>query len=52
MEGRTWQLAQAEALLDEIPAAYKDIDVVMHDQRDLVEILHELRGIVNYKGTS
>jgi tRNA-splicing ligase RtcB len=52
MEGRTWQLAQAEALLDEIPAAYKDIDVVMNDQRDLVEILHELRGIVNYKGTS
>jgi tRNA-splicing ligase RtcB len=52
MEGRTWQLAQAEALLDEIPAAYKDIDVVMNDQRDLVEVLHELRGIVNYKGTS
>jgi tRNA-splicing ligase RtcB len=52
MEGRTWQQKQAQALLDEIPAAYKDIDIVMNDQRDLVEILHELRGIVNYKGTS
>jgi tRNA-splicing ligase RtcB len=52
MEGRIWQQKQAQALLDEIPAAYKDIDIVMNDQRDLVEIIHELRGIVNYKGTS
>lgn len=52
MHGRTWQEKQARALLDEIPAAYKDIDIVMNDQRDLVEVLHQLRGIVNYKGTS
>ncbi len=41
---------RSEAFLDEIPAAYKDIDVVMHDARDLVEIKHTLRQIVNVKG--
>lgn len=45
-----WQRAHARALLDEIPAAYKDIKVVMDDQSDLAEVLHELRPILNYKG--
>ncbi|NPC98298.1 RtcB family protein [Nocardioides sp. zg-DK7169] len=39
-----------EAFIDEIPAAYKDIDVVMADAADLVEIRHTLRQIVNVKG--
>ncbi len=39
-----------KGVIDEIPGAYKDIDEVMADQADLVEVLHELRGIVNYKG--
>ena len=39
-----------EALVDEIPAAYKDIDVVMADSRDLVAIRHPLRQVVNVKG--
>lgn len=47
-----WLKHHAEALLDEIPAAYKDIGVVMDDQRDLVEVLHELRPLVNYKGVA
>jgi tRNA-splicing ligase RtcB len=38
------------AFIDEIPAAYKDIDVVMNDARDLVEVRHVLRQIVNVKG--
>ncbi|GAA3532937.1 RtcB family protein [Aeromicrobium panaciterrae] len=38
------------AFIDEIPAAYKDIDVVMQDSVDLVEIRHTLRQIVNVKG--
>ena len=38
------------AFLDEIPAAYKDIDQVMADAADLVEIRHTLRQIVNVKG--
>ncbi|TQF66999.1 RtcB family protein [Rhodococcus spelaei] len=37
--------------VDEIPDAYKDIGVVMEDARDLVEIRHELRQILNVKGT-
>ena len=32
------------------PAAYKDIDQVMADQKDLVEIEHTLRQVLNYKG--
>jgi tRNA-splicing ligase RtcB len=31
-------------------AAYKDIDVVMADAKDLVEVRHVLRQIVNVKG--
>ncbi|NKS77958.1 RtcB family protein, partial [Rhodococcus hoagii] len=37
--------------IDEIPDAYKDIDVVMDDARDLVEVRHTLRQILNVKGT-
>jgi tRNA-splicing ligase RtcB len=48
MAGIEWRRTQA--VLDEIPAAYKDIDVVMEDSRDLVEIRHTLRQIVNVKG--
>ena len=39
-----------DAFLDEIPQAYKDIDVVMRDAADLVEIKHTLHQIVNVKG--
>ncbi|WP_435746239.1 RtcB family protein [Nocardioides sp. SYSU DS0663] len=39
-----------EAFLDEIPAAYKDIDQVMADAADLVEVRHVLRQVVNVKG--
>ena len=39
-----------DAFIDEIPAAYKDIDQVMEDARDLVRIEHELRQVVNVKG--
>jgi tRNA-splicing ligase RtcB len=41
----------SDAFIDEIPAAYKDIDQVMADAADLVEIQHTLRQIVNVKGT-
>jgi len=39
-----------DAFIDEIPQAYKPIDVVMADAADLVEIRHTLRQIVNVKG--
>ena len=51
MEGKVWLSDRARALLDEIPSAYKDIDQVMADQADLVEVLHTLHQILNYKGT-
>ena len=38
------------AVLDETPQAYKPIDAVMKAQRDLVEIVHELRQVVCVKG--
>jgi len=37
-------------VLDEIPGAYKSIDTVMENQRDLVEIEHRLRQVINLKG--
>jgi tRNA-splicing ligase RtcB (3'-phosphate/5'-hydroxy nucleic acid ligase) len=51
MQGKTWLKGRAAALVDEIPMAYKDIDVVMADQADLVEVLHTLHQVLNYKGT-
>ena len=38
------------AFIDEIPDAYKDIDVVMADAADLVTVDHELHQIINVKG--
>ena len=37
-------------VLDESPAAYKDIGKVMEAQSDLVEILYRLRQVINVKG--
>jgi tRNA-splicing ligase RtcB len=37
-------------VLDEIPAAYKDIGQVMEQQRDLVEVVAELRQVLCVKG--
>ncbi len=48
MRGIEWR--RTDAFLDEIPGAYKDVEVVMRDAADLVEIRHTLRQIVNVKG--
>jgi tRNA-splicing ligase RtcB (3'-phosphate/5'-hydroxy nucleic acid ligase) len=37
-------------VVDEIPAAYKDIDQVMANQVDLVDIVHTLKQVVCIKG--
>ena len=37
-------------VIDEIPGAYKDIDVVMAAQADLVEIVHTLKQVLCVKG--
>ena len=37
-------------VIDETPAAYKPIEAVMAAQKDLVEVVHELRQVVCVKG--
>jgi tRNA-splicing ligase RtcB (3'-phosphate/5'-hydroxy nucleic acid ligase) len=39
-----------EEVIDETPMAYKSIEDVMRAQRDLVEVVHELRQVVCVKG--
>ena len=39
-----------DAVIDEIPMAYKDIDAVMQAQQDLVEVVHTLKQVVCVKG--
>lgn len=39
-----------KGIIDEIPAAYKDIDQVMAHQNDLLEVVHTLKQIVCIKG--
>ena len=58
----TFTLADAEAqtlgvncrkdidIIDELPLAYKDIDVVMENQKDLVEVVHTLKQVMCIKG--
>ena len=48
MRGIEWR--HSDVFLDEIPAAYKDVDVVMRDAADLVEVRHTLHQLVNVKG--
>jgi tRNA-splicing ligase RtcB (3'-phosphate/5'-hydroxy nucleic acid ligase) len=50
MAGIEWRADNAAAFLDEIPGAYKSIDQVMADAKDLVRVDHELRQILNVKG--
>ena len=40
----------ASGVIDEIPGAYKDIDTVMENQKDLTETLHTLKQVVCVKG--
>lgn len=39
-----------DAVLDEIPGSYKDIDVVMENQKSLVAIVHTLKAVLCCKG--
>lgn len=38
------------SVVDEIPAAYKDIDEVMANQSDLVQVVHTLKQVLCVKG--
>jgi tRNA-splicing ligase RtcB len=48
MEGIEYR--KSDVLLDEIPGAYKDIDQVIEDAKDLVEVKYVLKQFVNMKG--
>jgi tRNA-splicing ligase RtcB len=41
---------RTDALIDELPGAYKDIDEVMENAKELVEIEHTLCQVLNVKG--
>jgi tRNA-splicing ligase RtcB (3'-phosphate/5'-hydroxy nucleic acid ligase) len=40
----------SKSLIDEIPMAYKDIDEVIENSKELVQVDHTLKQIVNIKG--
>ncbi len=44
------EVNRSESFLDELPGAYKDVDLVMEQSNDLIDILHTFRQIVNVKG--
>ena len=44
------EFRRSSVLLDEIPSAYKNIDEVMANARELVEIKYVLKQFVNVKG--
>ena len=37
-------------VIDEIPSAYKSLDVVMENQKDLIEVVHTLKAVLCVKG--
>jgi len=39
-----------KGILDEIPSSYKNIDTVIERQKDLIEVVHTLKQILNVKG--
>jgi tRNA-splicing ligase RtcB (3'-phosphate/5'-hydroxy nucleic acid ligase) len=44
------EFRRSAVLIDEIPSAYKDIDQVMENAKELVKIEHTLKQVVNCKG--
>ncbi|WGL16854.1 RtcB family protein [Microbulbifer bruguierae] len=44
------QCRKDKGVIDEIPAAYKDIDQVMENQTDLVDVVHTLKQVICVKG--
>ena len=44
------EVKRSEAFLDELPGAYKDIDLVMKQSADLVSVVHRFSQFVNVKG--
>jgi len=51
MAGVWYDYRLAGKLMDEAPAAYKNIQAVLKAQRELVKVTRTLRPVLNYKGT-
>jgi tRNA-splicing ligase RtcB (3'-phosphate/5'-hydroxy nucleic acid ligase) len=49
MNGVWFDYRIAEALLDEAPAAYKDVRAVLRAQHELVRVVRTLRPLLSYK---
>lgn len=45
------EVNRTESVLDELPSAYKDVDVVIEQSKDLVDVVHTFRQVVNVKGS-
>lgn len=41
---------RSDKLIDELPGAYKDVDLVMEQSKELVKIEHTLKQVLNVKG--
>lgn len=50
LQTRGVECRKDSGVIDEIPAAYKDIDEVMENQSDLVEVVHTLKQVLCIKG--
>lgn len=48
MDGKEWR--KTDAFIDELPGAYKDIDLVMENAKELVRVKHTFNQIINVKG--
>ena len=48
--GRVWDMHRASKLLDEAPLAYKPIETVIADSKQLIDVEHRLSAIINCKG--
>lgn len=44
------EFRKSNVLVDEIPGAYKDINSVIENSKELVEVKYTLKQIVNCKG--
>lgn len=51
MSGVFFDASRLHQLLDEAPAAYKDVQAVMRAQRELTRIVRRLQPVLVYKGT-
>ncbi len=49
LRGVAWDHRRGDVLRDEAPSAYKDIQLVMRAQHDLVRIVRRLRPLLSYK---